>query len=100
LHGFNSRSHDYTGNSNTFEINSKSAKALLYNNKSVLENHHFSTAYRILDEEMFSAMIPSQYRDEVKQTIEAFVLATDMAFHFGLISEFDKQNSGFIFCLV
>ena len=38
----------HTGQSNQFHINTKSNLALLYNDQSVLENHHISTAFRIM----------------------------------------------------
>ncbi|KAJ7418706.1 Calcium/calmodulin-dependent 3',5'-cyclic nucleotide phosphodiesterase 1C [Willisornis vidua] len=48
--------HDYehTGTTNNFHIQTRSDSAILYNDRSVLENHHVSAAYRLLqdDEEM------------------------------------------------
>ncbi len=38
----------HTGQSNQFHINTKSTLALLYNDQAVLENHHISTAFRIM----------------------------------------------------
>jgi hypothetical protein len=39
---------DHPGNTNTFEINSLSYLSLLYNDQSVLENHHCSTAFLLM----------------------------------------------------
>ncbi|XP_040449709.1 high affinity cAMP-specific and IBMX-insensitive 3',5'-cyclic phosphodiesterase 8A-like [Falco naumanni] len=48
--------HDYehTGTTNNFHIQTRSDSAILYNDWSVLENHHVSVVYRLLqdDEEM------------------------------------------------
>ncbi|MGH0165698.1 UNVERIFIED_CONTAM: hypothetical protein FKN15_049837 [Acipenser sinensis] len=48
--------HDYehTGTTNNFHIQTRSDSAILYNDRAVLENHHVSAAYRLLqdDEEM------------------------------------------------
>lgn len=45
--------HDYehTGTTNNFHIQTRSDVAILYNDRSVLENHHVSAAYRLLQEE-------------------------------------------------
>ena len=39
---------EHTGTTNTFHIQCRSETALLYNDKSVLENHHLSAAFRIM----------------------------------------------------
>jgi hypothetical protein len=39
---------EHTGTTNTFHIQSRSDTAFLYNDKSVLENHHLSTAFRLM----------------------------------------------------
>ncbi|XP_023387807.1 calcium/calmodulin-dependent 3',5'-cyclic nucleotide phosphodiesterase 1C [Pteropus vampyrus] len=53
---FSAAIHDYehTGTTNNFHIQTRSDPAILYNDRSVLENHHLSAAYRLLqeDEEM------------------------------------------------
>lgn len=38
----------HPGNNNNFEVNSKSPLAVTYNDRSVLENFHLATAFRIL----------------------------------------------------
>uniref|UniRef100_A0A6I8P3G4 Phosphodiesterase n=1 Tax=Ornithorhynchus anatinus TaxID=9258 RepID=A0A6I8P3G4_ORNAN len=45
--------HDYehTGTTNNFHIQTRSDVAILYNDRSVLENHHVSAAYRLMQEE-------------------------------------------------
>ena len=37
---------EHTGTTNNFHVNSSSETALIYNDKSVLENFHVSTAFR------------------------------------------------------
>ncbi|KAF1434353.1 hypothetical protein FQV21_0008538, partial [Spheniscus demersus] len=47
--------HDYehTGTTNSFHIQTKSDCAILYNDRSVLENHHISAVFRMMqDDEM------------------------------------------------
>ncbi|NXR85248.1 PDE1A phosphodiesterase, partial [Hypocryptadius cinnamomeus] len=45
--------HDYehTGTTNNFHIQMGSDSAILYNDRSVLENHHVSAAYSLLHDE-------------------------------------------------
>lgn len=47
---------DHPGNNNEFEINSKSPLALIYNDTSVLESHHASLAFRLLEKEDLNFM--------------------------------------------
>ena len=41
---------EHTGTNNQFHITTKSDYAMLYNDQSVLENHHISTAFKLLKE--------------------------------------------------
>lgn len=51
--------HDYehTGTTNNFHIQTRSDVAILYNDRSVLENHHVSAAYRLMQEEEMNVLI-------------------------------------------
>ncbi|XP_063260954.1 dual specificity calcium/calmodulin-dependent 3',5'-cyclic nucleotide phosphodiesterase 1C isoform X8 [Prinia subflava] len=79
--------HDYehTGTTNSFHIQTRSDSAILYNDRSVLENHHVSAAYRLLqdDEEMniLSNLSKDDWR-EFRALVIEMVLATDMSCHF------------------
>ncbi|XP_041373982.1 calcium/calmodulin-dependent 3',5'-cyclic nucleotide phosphodiesterase 1A-like isoform X2 [Gigantopelta aegis] len=78
--------HDYehTGTTNNFHINTGSDVALLYNDRAVLENHHLSSAFRLMKEEEYgilSNLSKEEYRDFRSLVID-MVLATDMSFHF------------------
>lgn len=39
---------EHTGTTNSFHIHSNSEFALLYNDRSVLENHHLYTAFKLM----------------------------------------------------
>ncbi|PRP89163.1 hypothetical protein PROFUN_01883 [Planoprotostelium fungivorum] len=81
---------DHPGLNNNFQINDSSHLALLYNDISVLENHHASRAFYILnhsESNILSALDESVYRD-CRKTIVSAILATDMANHFELMSKF------------
>ena len=45
---------DHSGSNNDFEIKSLSNLAITYNNKSVLENHHCSTAFKLLQRDEYN----------------------------------------------
>nr|XP_020494274.1 calcium/calmodulin-dependent 3',5'-cyclic nucleotide phosphodiesterase 1A-like isoform X2 [Labrus bergylta] len=76
---------DHTGTTNNFHIQTRSNTAMLYNDRAVLENHHVSAAYRLLqdDEEMniFSNLSKDDWR-ELRALVVEMVLATDMSCHF------------------
>ncbi|XP_036935812.1 calcium/calmodulin-dependent 3',5'-cyclic nucleotide phosphodiesterase 1A-like, partial [Acanthopagrus latus] len=79
--------HDYehTGTTNNFHIQTRSDTAMLYNDRAVLENHHVSAAYRLLqdDDEMniLSNLSKDDWR-ELRNLVVEMVLATDMSCHF------------------
>ncbi|EPB76407.1 3'5'-cyclic nucleotide phosphodiesterase [Ancylostoma ceylanicum] len=78
--------HDYehTGHTNNFHIQSGSNFALLYNDRSVLENHHVSACFRLMkddDKNIFNHLTRDEFRDLRNMVIE-IVLATDMSTHF------------------
>ncbi|XP_018091502.1 calcium/calmodulin-dependent 3',5'-cyclic nucleotide phosphodiesterase 1A isoform X1 [Xenopus laevis] len=75
---------EHTGTTNNFHIQTRSDVAILYNDRSVLENHHVSAAYRIMqDDEMniFINLSKDDWRDLRTLVIE-MVLSTDMSGHF------------------
>lgn len=84
---------DHPGNTNLFEINSQSELALRYNDQSVLENHHCSTAFRIMRKPNMQvlAYMPKATAVDIRKTIISCVMATDMAVHFDLIEETKKR---------
>ncbi|NXK20520.1 PDE1B phosphodiesterase, partial [Arenaria interpres] len=78
--------HDYehTGTTNSFHIQTKSECAILYNDRSVLENHHISAVFRMMqDDEMniFVNLTKDEFA-ELRALVIEMVLATDMSCHF------------------
>ncbi|WKX91320.1 hypothetical protein Q1695_009844 [Nippostrongylus brasiliensis] len=78
--------HDYehTGHTNNFHIQSGSNYALLYNDRSVLENHHVSSCFRLMkedDKNIFNHLTRDEFR-ELRNMVIEIVLATDMSTHF------------------
>lgn len=75
---------EHTGTTNSFHIQTKSDCAILYNDRSVLENHHVSAVYRIMqDDEMniFVNLTKDEF-SELRSLVIEMVLATDMSCHF------------------
>jgi len=71
-------------------------QAILYNDRSVLENHHAASAFRLMQsDERFSWLVNLDYADFKRFrfiVIEA-ILATDLKRHFDLLSEFNAKVS-------
>ncbi|CAO2603947.1 Dual specificity calcium/calmodulin-dependent 3',5'-cyclic nucleotide phosphodiesterase 1C [Lemmus lemmus] len=84
---FSAAIHDYehTGTTNNFHIQTRSDPAILYNDRSVLENHHLSAAYRLLqDDEEMNILVNLSKDDwrEFRTLVIEMVMATDMSCHF------------------
>uniref|UniRef100_A0A671PH68 Phosphodiesterase n=1 Tax=Sinocyclocheilus anshuiensis TaxID=1608454 RepID=A0A671PH68_9TELE len=79
--------HDYehTGTTNNFHIQTRSDTAILYNDRSVLESHHVSAAYRLLQDDDEMNILYNLSKDdwrELRVLVVEMVLATDMSCHF------------------
>ncbi|KAA0193102.1 Phosphodiesterase [Fasciolopsis buskii] len=78
--------HDYehTGTTNNFHIATKSELALIYNDRGVLENHHVSAVFRLMQDpefDIFTGLDKDQFK-EFRQLVIDMVLCTDMSLHF------------------
>lgn len=83
----------HPGVNNDFLINSRARQALLYNDKSVNENHHASAAFQLAlnNEELniFAGFSREEFK-QIRQLVIAMVLSTDMAIHFELLERFGR----------
>ncbi|XP_073921362.1 dual specificity calcium/calmodulin-dependent 3',5'-cyclic nucleotide phosphodiesterase 1C isoform X4 [Castor canadensis] len=84
---FSAAIHDYehTGTTNNFHIQTRSDPAILYNDRSVLENHHLSATYRLLQEDEEMNILVNLSKDdwrEFRTLVIEMVMATDMSCHF------------------
>ncbi|XP_034025001.1 calcium/calmodulin-dependent 3',5'-cyclic nucleotide phosphodiesterase 1C-like [Thalassophryne amazonica] len=83
---FSAAIHDYehTGTTNNFHVQTRSETALLYNDRSVLENHHVSAVYRLLQVDEMNILYNLSKDDwrELRTMVVEMVLATDMSCHF------------------
>ena len=82
--------HDFkhTGFNNSYYINTNNELAILYNDKSVLENMHIAQTFKVIlkpENNILAKFSLSEYKDVRKRLIEA-VLATDMSYHNKIVS--------------
>ncbi|XP_026051090.1 cAMP-specific 3',5'-cyclic phosphodiesterase 4B-like isoform X3 [Carassius auratus] len=80
---------DHPGVSNQFLINTNSELALMYNDESVLENHHLAVGFKLLQGEncdIFQNLSKKQ-RQTLRKMVIDLVLATDMSKHMSLLAD-------------
>lgn len=75
---------EHTGTTNNFHLHTRSEVAILYNDRSVLENHHVSAAYRLMADEEMNILINLNKDDwrELRSLVIEMVMSTDMSCHF------------------
>ncbi|XP_055520238.1 cAMP-specific 3',5'-cyclic phosphodiesterase 4A isoform X3 [Leucoraja erinacea] len=80
---------DHPGVSNQFLINTNSELALMYNDESVLENHHLAVGFKLLQEENCDIFqnLPKRQRQNLRKMVIDMVLATDMSKHMTLLAD-------------
>jgi len=86
---------DHPGVNNNFEVNRRSELALLYNDVSVLENHHLAFAFKILknDENNIFKQFSYEMFKELRTMIIDLVLATDFNRHLEIFGQFKSRKS-------
>ncbi|XP_055643299.1 high affinity cGMP-specific 3',5'-cyclic phosphodiesterase 9A isoform X2 [Toxorhynchites rutilus septentrionalis] len=88
---------DHPGYNNIYQINARTELALRYNDISPLENHHCSIAFRLLEHpdcNIFRNMDKELYKD-VREGIIRCILATDMARHNEILTQFQEATPVF-----
>uniref|UniRef100_A0A8D2HZG5 Phosphodiesterase n=1 Tax=Urocitellus parryii TaxID=9999 RepID=A0A8D2HZG5_UROPR len=80
---------DHPGVSNQFLINTNSELALMYNDVSVLENHHLAVGFKLLQEENCDIFqnLSKRQRQSLRKMVIDMVLATDMSKHMNLLAD-------------
>nr|XP_015204574.1 PREDICTED: cAMP-specific 3',5'-cyclic phosphodiesterase 4A isoform X6 [Lepisosteus oculatus] len=80
---------DHPGVSNQFLINTNSELALMYNDESVLENHHLAVGFKLLQEENCDIFqnLSKRQRQSLRKMVIDMVLATDMSKHMSLLAD-------------
>jgi len=80
---------DHPGNNNLFETKTHSKLATLYNDQSVLENHHSATFFFLIDDDdcnIFSTFTGEEF-NRIRKYIIDNILYTDMSKHFTFLNE-------------
>eukprot|EP00002_Diphylleia_rotans_P025002 TRINITY_DN4939_c0_g2_i2.p1 TRINITY_DN4939_c0_g2~~TRINITY_DN4939_c0_g2_i2.p1 ORF type:complete len:1059 (-),score=186.23 TRINITY_DN4939_c0_g2_i2:408-3584(-) len=88
---------DHPGTNNAFMMNSNSTLAVVYNDISVLENHHSSLTFQITQDpkvNIFANLEPAE-KTELRKTIIPAILATDMAEHSKLTTNLSVHGNSF-----
>ncbi|XP_006875151.1 PREDICTED: cAMP-specific 3',5'-cyclic phosphodiesterase 4A isoform X3 [Chrysochloris asiatica] len=80
---------DHPGVSNQFLINTNSELALMYNDESVLENHHLAVGFKLLQDENCDIFqnLSKRQRQSLRKMVIDMVLATDMSKHMTLLAD-------------
>mmetsp|Transcript_19466 Transcript_19466/g.67115 ORF Transcript_19466/g.67115 Transcript_19466/m.67115 type:complete len:434 (-) Transcript_19466:674-1975(-) len=87
---------DHPGWNNDFEVNSESPRAMLYNDMSVLENHHASFLFKTLrrrpELDIFAALATDEQR-YVRQLVVGAILGTDMSKHADVLEKMQSVTT-------
>jgi hypothetical protein len=86
---------DHPGETNAYQIAVGSPFAILYNDRSVLENHHVALAHHCLEpiETNIFSRLGAAKRAEIRGAVINMVLATDMTKHFIKLGELNGRLS-------
>eukprot|EP00050_Salpingoeca_kvevrii_P006839 m.292047 g.292047 ORF g.292047 m.292047 type:complete len:616 (+) comp12558_c0_seq1:297-2144(+) len=85
----------HPGNTNTFLVKIQDPLATLYNDISVLENHHLATAFKVMKEEDDCDILRHFDRDDrafIRKLLIEMVLSTDMVKHTSFMADFQKMS--------
>ncbi|KAI1727438.1 3'5'-cyclic nucleotide phosphodiesterase domain-containing protein [Ditylenchus destructor] len=80
---------DHPGYSNQYLINTNNELAIMYNDESVLEQHHLAVAFKLLQESNcdFLVGLNKKQRQSFRKIVIEMVLATDMSKHMTLLAD-------------
>lgn len=80
---------------NQYHVVTRDPKAILYNDKAVLEMHHCSAAFFLLnkDENNILSELTSKDYTQIRKIIIELVLATDLGAHFDFLAQFKSSVS-------
>jgi len=84
---------DHDGYSNSYHVNTQSELARIYNDMSVMENHHCAMTFAILRRKECALLddLQPDVRRQMRKTIVSAILCTDMSNHFTLTHDFKKH---------
>jgi len=85
--------YDHPGRNNQFLVSINSPLALLYNDRSVLENHHAAASWRLLRSNSkynFLSGLDAAELKRFRHLVIENILATDLSKHFTIINDFNN----------
>ncbi|XP_028967600.1 cGMP-inhibited 3',5'-cyclic phosphodiesterase A-like [Galendromus occidentalis] len=85
---------DHPGRTNAFLVTTHAPQAILYNDRSVLENHHAAAAWSLLmshSEYDFLCNLDKAEFKRLRYLVIECVLATDLKRHFEILAEFSAK---------
>ncbi|VDK62298.1 unnamed protein product [Onchocerca ochengi] len=87
--------YDHPGRTNAFLVAAEDKKAILYNDRSVLENHHAAESWRLLSkpENCFIETLDAAETKRFRYLVLEYILATDLKLHFDIIMQFNEKVS-------
>jgi hypothetical protein len=90
--------YDHPGFNNNFHTRTNAYLSTLYNDRSVLENHHCACVYEILRKPKYNifANLTDDQKKEVRDTILEMVLSTDMGNHARIFGAFRRRQAELI----
>jgi hypothetical protein len=83
--------YDHPGMNNNFLISTLEERAVLYNDKSVLENHHLAASFKQFFKYNFLKGLDRKEFQEFRETVIDLVLATDLSKHFEILTLFKTK---------
>ena len=85
--------YDHPGFNNNFHTRTNAYLSTLYNDRSILENHHCACVFELMRQPMYNLLAPltEDQRREVRDTMIETVLATDMGNHAKIFSSFRRR---------
>jgi high affinity cGMP-specific 3',5'-cyclic phosphodiesterase 9 len=83
---------DHPGNTNSYEVNSLSKRAIIYNDNSVLENYHCTRTFELLENVGLLKYFKECDLRDFRKTIIQCILGTDMSKHNEFINKFQTFN--------
>jgi len=87
--------YDHPGVNNAFLINSRDPLAVLYNDQSVLENHHAASGFGLILNNHASIIdcMPKEDSARLRAMVIGLIQTTDMKLHFSFLSEAQSNLS-------
>eukprot|EP01080_Neovahlkampfia_damariscottae_P007158 gene7158-11471_t len=84
---------DHPGLNNTFQVNAATELALLYNDISVLENHHCSMAFKLLKNSKANILesLSTDDWNAFRKIFISCILSTDMTHHFEILTKLQTR---------